>query len=59
MFLEDKQGNQTTTLLTPGDCIDIPTGWWHKAINLDNKDAKVIEVWMGNNLTEEDIERRD
>jgi cytidyltransferase-like protein len=59
MFLEDKQGNQTTTLLTPGDSIDIPTGWWHKAINLDNKDAKVIEVWMGNNLTEEDIERRD
>ena len=59
MFLEDKTGNQTTTLLTPGDSIDIPTGYWHKAVNLDNKSAKVIEVWIGDELTEEDIERRD
>ena len=59
MFLEDKAGNQTTTLLTPGDSIDIPTGYWHKAVNLDNKSAKVIEVWMGKELTENDIERRD
>jgi len=59
MFLEDKSGNQTTTLLTPGDSIDIPTGYWHKAINIDNKSAKVIEVWMGKELTENDIERRD
>ena len=59
MFLEDKQGRKTSTLLVPGDSIDIPTGWWHKAVNLDNKDAKVIEVWMGKELTENDIERRD
>ena len=59
MFLEDKSGNRTNTLLTPGDSIDIPTGYWHKAVNLDNKSAKVIEVWMGNELTEDDIERRD
>jgi len=59
MFLEDKSGNQTTTLLTPGDSIDIPTGYWHKAVNLDTKPAKVVEVWLGNELTEEDIERRD
>ena len=59
MFLEDKSGNRTTTLLTPGDSIDIPTGYWHKAVNLDTKSAKVIEVWLGNELSEEDIERRD
>jgi len=59
MFLEDKQGNKTSTLLVPGDSIDIPLGWWHKAVNIDNKDAKVIEVWMGKELTENDIERRD
>lgn len=59
MILEDKQGRKTSTLLVPGDSIDIPLGWWHKAVNLDNKDAKVIEVWMGNELTENDIERRD
>ena len=59
MFLEDKNGNKTTTLLTPGDSIDIPTGYWHKAVNIDNKPARVIEVWMGKELTESDIERRD
>ena len=59
MFLEDKSGKQTITLLTPGDSIDIPTGYWHKAVNLDTKSAKVVEVWMGNELTEDDIERRD
>ena len=59
MFLEDKQGHRTSTLLTPGDSIDIPIGYWHKAVNLDNKAAKVIEVWMGKELSEEDIERRD
>jgi len=59
MFLEDKQGRKSSTLLVPGDSIDIPIGWWHKAVNLDNKAAKVIEVWMGKELTEEDIERRD
>ena len=59
MFLEDKSGNRTSHLLVPGDSIDIPVGYWHKAVNLDNKSAKVIEVWMGNELTEDDIERRD
>lgn len=59
MLLEDRQGHKTRQLLVPGDSIDIPTGYWHKAINMDNKSAKVIEVWMGNELTENDIERRD
>ena len=59
MYLEDKKGRNTSTLLVPGDSIDIPVGWWHKAVNLDNKPAKVIEVWMGKELTENDIERRD
>lgn len=59
MFLEDKEGRKTSTLLVPGDSIDIPLGWWHKAVNIDNKNAKVIEVWLGQELTEKDIERRD
>ena len=59
MFLEDKSGHKTSHLLVPGDSIDIPTGYWHKAVNLDIYPAKVIEVWMGNHLTEDDIERRD
>jgi len=59
MFLEDKSGHKTSHLLVAGDSIDIPVGYWHKAINIDNKNAKVIEVWMGKELTEKDIERRD
>ena len=59
MYLEDKSGHKTSHLLVPGDSIDIPVGYWHKAINIDNKNAKVIEVWMGKELTENDIERRD
>lgn len=59
MLLEDRNGKRTEHLLVPGDSIDIPIGYWHKAINMDNKTAKVIEVWMGSELTENDIERRD
>ena len=59
MFLEDKDGRQSSKLLVPGDSIDIPIGYWHKAVNLDNQSARVIEVWLGKELTEDDIERRD
>lgn len=59
MKLEDRAGSKTERLLVPGDSIDIPVGYWHKAVNLDNKSARVIEVWMGTELTENDIERRD
>lgn len=59
MDLEDKRGRRSRDLLVPGDSIDIPVGYWHKATNIDNKPAKVIEVWLGHELTENDIERRD
>lgn len=59
MLLEDRDGKKSEHLLIPGDSIDIPTGYWHKAINMDSKSAKVIEVWLGQELTENDIERRD
>jgi len=59
MLLEDRNGVRSSHLLVPGDSIDIPVGYWHKAVNIDNKPARVIEVWMGNELTEDDIERRD
>ncbi len=59
MDLEDHAGKRSRTLLTPGDSIDIPVGYWHKAINTGHKPAKVIEVWLGKELTENDIERRD
>lgn len=59
MTLEYPNGNIDTKIYMSGDSIDIPTLTWHKAVNTGTTTAKVIEVWMGNNLTEEDIERRD
>ena len=43
----------------PGQSIDIPKGCWHKATNVGTELAKVIEVWLGDILSEDDIERRD
>ena len=43
----------------PGQSIDIPKGTWHKATNVGDTVAKVIEVWLGDNLSEDDIERSD
>jgi len=43
----------------PGQSIDIPKGCWHKATNVGTEPAKVIEVWLGDILSEDDIERRD
>ena len=52
---EEKQ----THIVPQGHSLDIPTLCWHKAVNTGDSPARVIEVWMGNNLTEDDIERRD
>ena len=59
MTLEYENGDTETKLYTAGTSIDIPVRTWHKAVNTGNVTAKVIEVWMGDKLTEEDIERRD
>jgi len=57
--LEWPDGTKEMCLLSNGESVDIPTGVWHKAINVGTTTAKVIEVWMGKELTENDIERRD
>lgn len=59
MTLEYSNGDIETKLYSAGTSIDIPVNTWHKSVNTGNKTAKVIEVWMGNELTESDIERRD
>ena len=41
------------------ESVDIPKGVWHKAANVGTKLSKVIEVWLGDVLSEDDIERRD
>jgi len=42
-----------------GDSLDIPRLTWHKATNTGSKKAIIIEVWLGEELTEDDIERSD
>jgi cytidyltransferase-like protein len=59
MTLEYSNGDTETKLYNAGTSIDIPALTWHKAVNTGSVAAKVVEVWLGKELTEEDIERRD
>ena len=45
--------------LKPGESVDIPKNCWHKATNPIAEPAHIVEVWRGNILTEDDINRRD
>ena len=58
MELEFVNGYATSMIHIMGDSIDIPVKTWHKATNVGDVPVKVIEVWQGNTLSEEDIERR-
>jgi len=58
MVLEFPNGYETKKIYKTGDSIDIPKKTWHKATNVGDKPVKVIEVWMGQVLSEDDIERR-
>lgn len=59
MDLEFNNGYKTSKVYKSGESIDIPVKAWHKAKNVGHYPCKVIEVWMGSVLSEEDIERRD
>jgi cytidyltransferase-like protein len=58
MILEFSNGYKTSKIYKSGESIDIPLNTWHKATNVGENSCKVIEVWMGDTLSEEDIERR-
>ncbi len=49
---------QRSLCFSKGDKFSIPAKTWHHVGNKTNKAAKIIEVWMGDKLLEEDIERR-
>ena len=59
MKLVYPNGDVSIKTYTSGESIDIPVNTWHKATNLGKTPAKVVEVWLGDELTEDDIERRD
>ena len=44
--------------LTIERCIFIPANSWHKGINNSDNPAHIIEIWRGEVLTEDDIERQ-
>ena len=58
MQLEFPEGKKQIITCPKGHSIDIPVNTWHKATNIGKVEAKVIEVWQGSELLEEDIERR-
>ena len=58
MILEYANGYKTSKVYKTGESIDIPKLAWHKATNVGTSPVKVIEVWMGSKLSEDDIERR-
>jgi cytidyltransferase-like protein len=59
MNLEYPDGKKETVILNSGDSIDIPFNTWHKAFNISDNSSKIIEVALGEDITEDDIERRD
>lgn len=59
MSMEYSNGTKENKLYYSGESIDIPVNTWHKAYNAGDTTARVVEVWLGNNLSEDDIERRD
>ena len=59
MELEFANEYSTSKIYKAGESVDIPVRTWHKATNVGTETARVVEVWLGNKLTEEDIERRD
>ena len=59
IVLEHINGKKESKTCSAGESIDIPHATWHKAFNVGETTAKVIEVWLGTELTEDDIERRD
>ena len=49
--------NNERIQLKKEESIFIPVNTWHKGINNSDKPAHIIEIWRGNHLTEDDIER--
>ena len=50
--------NDETIKLTQDKGIFIPKDTWHKGINNADNPAHIIEIWRGDILTEDDIERQ-
>ena len=58
VVLQTDRALERSLVFHEGDKLTIPKKMWHHVGNLRDEDAKIIEVWMGDILDEEDIERR-
>lgn len=56
--MEFPNGKKGLWVYEEGDIFQIPKMTWHRAYNNDSVPAKVIETWLGDKLSEDDIERR-
>jgi len=59
IYLEYPEGFDEVWTGKAGDSFNIPPLTWHKAVNIGESKARVVEVWMGTELSEDVIERRD
>lgn len=57
--LQEPNSNVPHTIeVKPQQSWDISKKTWHRAYNKTKKPAKIVEIWFGDELSEEDIERR-
>ena len=58
VVLQTDHALERSLVFNKGDKLTIQKKMWHHVGNIGNEDAKIIEVWMGDILDEEDIERK-
>lgn len=59
LFHPDRDDKPYTIELEAGASWTIDKGCWHKASNNTNEPAEVIEIWTGDQLSEDDIVRQE
>lgn len=58
LFDPAKDSEPREIILEEGSSLTIDVGCWHKASNRTDKPAEVVEIWAGDQLSEEDIVRQ-
>ena len=59
LYDPSKDEQMYEVFLHEGEVHIIEVGTWHRAINPTNEPVEVIEIWTGDQLSEEDIVRQE
>ena len=59
LFHPDKDKHMYEIHLKEGESHTISIGTWHRAINPTDRTTEIVEVWIGNKLSEDDIIRAE